>query len=263
MSERLTEGRPLDLTAKPNWGELLEEALEAPGQLSDTYNRFYPYSFLNQIALRMQGATEPVATYKKWLEMQRQVQRGSKALAILRPIVFNKEDEFGFQERKVRGFKWVKCLFQYSQTEGEDLPPYEPVAWSRERALASLAIKEVAFTELNGNIQGYANEDDELAINPAARWPLKTTMHELGHLVLKHPKWSEDEYQQHRGIAEFQAEATAYLAMNEIGARDQMNPAESRAYIQNWLKTTNKPDEGQMRAVFTATDKILKAGRDE
>lgn len=264
MSERLSEGRPLDLNAKPNMGELLQEALEVPGHMGDTYNRFYPYSFLNQIALRMQGAQGPVATYKKWNELERQVQRGEKAMAILRPIVINKEDEFGFPERKVRGFKWVRCLFQYSQTEGEELPPYEPADWSRERAIANLAIREVAFDQLIGNGQGYSNEDDEFAINPMAPYPLKTTIHEMGHLVLRHTKLDQEDYEQHRGIAEFQAEATAYLTMNEIGARDQMNPAESRAYIQDWLKRSNdKPDESQMRAVFSATDKILKAGRDE
>jgi len=262
VSELLPSSRP-DLLGDANkldWGELMKEALEMPGQRGNTYNRFYTYSFLNQLALSMQGVAEPVATYKRWQEMDRQVLKGSKAKAILRPVMFSKENEFGIKEQRIGGFKWVRCLFTLSETEGEDLPPYEPPEWSRARALASLAIQEIPYTNIVGNVQGYST-NREFAVNPIAAYPLKTTIHELGHIVLKHTVAEpEARTANHVGIGEFQAEATAYLTMNELGARDQMDPAESRAYIQTWLGK-DRPDDSQMRAVFTATDQILKAGR--
>lgn len=263
MSERQTSSRPIELEGnKVDWGLLMQEALDLPGQLGNTYNRFYPYSFFNQIALRMQGVTEPVATYKKWQELDRQVLKGSRAKSILRPVIYNAENEQGEKEQRVKGFKWVRCLFMYSETEGEELPPYEPPEWSRERALASLAIHEVPYENLIANAQGYSI-NREIAISPLAPYPLKTTIHEMGHVVLKHTVDEPDNpYLEHQGIGEFQAETTAYLTMNELGARDQMDPAESRAYIQDWLKG-QRPDDAQMRAVFTATDAILKAGRSE
>src|SRR6266567_831963 len=69
-----------------DWGKIIETALTTPGNVGNTYNRFYEYSFLNQIYLRMQGVQEPVATYKRWQAIGRQVLKGSKAKEIIRPV---------------------------------------------------------------------------------------------------------------------------------------------------------------------------------
>lgn len=58
--ERSPERRELD------WQELLETALTAPGRMGNTYNRFYQYSFLNQLLLLMQGVREPIGAMKTW-----------------------------------------------------------------------------------------------------------------------------------------------------------------------------------------------------
>ena len=47
-----------------------------------------------------------------------------------------------------------------------------------------------------------------MALNPSAVYPAKTLLHELAHLMLGHCK---DGDSTHRGVAEFEAEATAYL----------------------------------------------------
>lgn len=264
MSEVSIERRPAALGDPNNieWDRLLEEAMTMPGALGATYSRFYQYSFMNQIALFMQGVTGPVATYKRWQEMDRHVIKGSKAKAILRPLMFNEINEQGEKEQKVRGFKWQNSVFEVSDTEGADLPEYQPPEWNRTLALGTLGIQQVAFQQLNGNIQGYSSEK-VVAINPVAAYPFKTLLHEVGHIVLKHTTADGlAEYQSHRGLMEFQAEGTAYLAMNELNALDQMNAGESRAYIQHWLKK-EEPDAKAIRQVFTATDRILKAGRSE
>jgi hypothetical protein len=262
MSEISTDRRP-EALGDPNhieWDRLLEAAMTMPGALGATYSRFYQYSFMNQIALFMQGVTGPVATYKRWKDMDRQVLKGSKAKAILRPLMFNEINDKGEKEQKVGGFKWQNSVFEASDTEGADLPEYQPPAWDRTLALGTLGIQQVAFEQLNGNIQGFSR-DREVAINPVAVYPFKTLIHEIGHVVLKHttPEGLE-EYRSHRGLMEFQAEGTAYLAMNELDALDQFNAAESRGYITHWLKG-EKPDAKAIRQVFTATDTILKAGR--
>jgi antirestriction protein ArdC len=68
------------------------------------------------------------------------------------------------------------------------------------------------------------------------------------------------EYRTHRGIKEFEAEATAYLCANELEQLDAMDASESRAYIQGWLRG-ERPDDQSIKRVFAATTKILKAGR--
>jgi antirestriction protein ArdC len=121
----------------------------------------------------------------------------------------------------------------------------------------------VPFTLLNGNVQGFS-VGRELAINPVAADPLRTTLHELGHIVLGHTALTPeavDDYREHRGIKEFQAEATAHLALNETGNLTAEAASHSRGYIQHWL-ADERPSDGVIRAVFAATDAILKAGRE-
>lgn len=243
-----------------DYERLMAEALTMPGQRGSTYNRFYNYSFGNQIALWMQRVEGPVATYQRWQDVGRHVKKGAKAASILRPIM-RKVEEDGELTMQVRGFKWVRCIFGYNDTEGEDLPPWEPPEWSEERALGALGITRVAFDLMDGNVQGYS-AGKEVAINPVAAYPFKTLLHELGHITLGHTMGQQlEEYQAHRGLREFQAESTAYLGMNELGALEQFNAAESRQYIQSWL-AGREPTEKDIRAVFGSVDKILRAGRE-
>lgn len=242
------------------WGELLETALTAPGRISEVYSRFYNYSFGNMVMLMLQGVDEPVNTLKRWNSMNRRVIKGSRAASIMVPLTYKEENERGEEVRRLRGFKLSKSLFTVSQTEGDPIPPVEPKGWDLETAHKNLDIKRVPFVGLDGNMQGYSR-DREYAINPVAGNPTKTTFHEIGHIVLGHTTEDEHaEYQQHRGVKEFQVESTAYLTMNELGELDEKTASESRGYISSWLKG-ERPEDVAIRQVFTATDQILRAGR--
>jgi hypothetical protein len=68
---------------------------------------------------------------------------------------------------------------------------YEPVSvpsWSEERALTSLGVRIVPFDHLDGNVQGYATQQGDIAINPVAALPHKTLFHEVAHALLQHTK---------------------------------------------------------------------------
>lgn len=250
------------LTTPPHWSDLLKTALELPGQAGNTYSRFRRLSLGNQALLMMQGVMEPVNTYKGWLALDRQVKRGSKAKAIYVPMFRKEQKDDGEQEQRLTGFKLVPSMFGVSETEGEELPAYEPPHWSKERALHKLAIVQVSYELIDGNTQGYS-VGRQFAISPLAVYPFKTLQHELSHIVTGHT--TDDglaEYRTHRGIKEFEAEGSAYLIMNELGATDQFDAAESRAYIQNWLNN-QEPDEKSVRRIFTTADRIVKAGMPE
>lgn len=245
-----------------DWTALIETAITSPGRMGDTYNRFHNYSYMNQMLLMMQGVREPVATYKAWQKLGRQVLKGSKAKEIVRPIFIEKKDDAGDVESRRLRFKAVKCIFALSDTEGPELPPVEIPAWNVDVALEKLGIERVPFTGLNGNVQGWSRLH-EVAINPVAADPTATLFHEVGHVTLGHTEPERlGEYATHRGLMEFQAEATAYLSMNELDELTDERASESRAYIQGWLHK-DRPADVAIRQVFKATDTILKAGRPE
>lgn len=245
---------------KLEWNRLLKEALNTPGSITGVYDRFYPYSYTNCILLMMQGVREPVATYKRWQSLGRQVIRGAKAREIITPVLVSVENDEGEKEQRLIGFKPVRAVFPLSETVGEDLPPRELPRWDRVQALGKLGIREVPFDSVDGNLQGYSH-GLEYAINPVAVNPTKTRFHEMGHIVLGHTlPGKHAEYLLHRGVMEFEAEATAYLTMNELEQLDGDTASHSRGYIQHWLDG-EQPSEESIRSVFRATEAILRAGR--
>jgi len=258
-------------TTAIDWRATLTEALNAPGSLGNTYTRFYNYSFLNQIRLLMQGTNEPVATYNRWIELGRQVRKGSKAKVVLAPVMVSRDakdangnivigdDGKPGKGQVLVGFRDSRTVFGYSDIDGDDLPAVELPGWDTETALVALKVDRVAFDMLDGNAQGFSFEDDtgrHVAINSTAVYPAKTMFHELAHLVLGHCK---DGDHTHRGVAEFEAEATEYLVAKELELID-WDAAESRAYIQRWLGGTETTQDNTSR-VFAAVNKILAAGR--
>ncbi len=252
--ERPPEKRAID------WAKIMEEALTAPGNLMGQYDRFHNYSFFNMLYLRMQGTAEPIATKKRWAAIGRTVLQGSRPKEIIAPVIVDKKNDEGNVKPTLVGFKPVKCIYTLSETTGEPLPPVQLPEWDENTALERLKIRRVPFRSLNPNIHGYSY-DRNIAVSEIATNPTKTLIHELAHVILGHTLHrSQPDMTMHRGIQEFQSEATAYLTLNEAGRLDEQTASVSRAYIQDWLDGERPPDAA-IRQVFTATDVILKAGR--
>lgn len=254
MAEAAAHKREID------WRRLLDVALTAPGDMCGVYDRFYDYSFLNKVLLMIQGVREPVATRQRWADVGRVVLEGAVAKEIIRPIFAKPKDGEPETKGRIVGFAPVKCIYTLAETEGDDPPPIALPQWDMEAAFQKLHVRQVPFDELNGNIFGFS-QGREIAISHLSPNRVKTLMHELGHVVLGHTAPDQHaEYVAHRGIKEFQAEATAYLTMHELGQLDEETASHSQAYIQGWLKN-EKPSDWSIRQIFSATDRILKAGR--
>ena len=252
---------PIDTHSEISWTNMLEQALTAPGQMGNTYNRFYRYSFGNQLLLWMQGIDEPVNTYDRWKKMGRLPQKGLTKYTIMVPILIKDKENIdpvtGQPKIKFMKFKYVRALIKLSDTIGDDLPEPTIPNWDLNKALEALDIKQEPFKMTDGNVQGYSFERT-VTVNPVAVYPMKTRLHEIAHVLLGHT--TREDYAEHRGECEFQAEAVAYLLMHELGMDEHMNAAESRAYIQNWLKGET-PSAAACRQVFSTVEKILKAGQ--
>lgn len=258
---RRTYKRPADATPPPEieWQKALEVALTVPGSTGDVYSRFHSYSYLNGILLRMQGATEPCASYARWQGMGRQVRKGESGLFVNRPImVKRREQDSDGNDQFFQKFRMVKGAFQYSQTDGPDIPWPESPEWCADTAHSALKINVMPWSMLDGNVQGYS-QGRSYALNPVAAFPHLTRLHEIAHIVLGHTS-EPAEYVMHRGLFEFEAEATAFLVANELGILDDRAASKSRAYVQGWLADQH-PGDRAIRRVFKATNELLTAGR--
>jgi len=268
----INDAGTLDLVA------VLKMALTVPGRISQAYNRFYKYSFLNMVLVLMQtGRLEPIATFKKWKSLGRTVNSGpGSALFVNHPRFAPRKDPNTGKPIMVNGKVDMKFIgaypkasvFQLFQTEGPDLEMADLPEWDKTQAMTVLDITETKFTHHDGNCQGYS-VDRKFALNPAnCESPFKTMIHEWAHIMLGHTAGGYAEHP--RSIAEFQAEAVALLVCHELDV-EAFDASKSRGYIQHWLtgKTADYLDaEGQLlvtdsvvRNIFSVTDRILVAGR--
>ena len=259
---------------KPNWNALMQQALNVPGTLSRAYSVFHQYSLGNAILASIQLGERglplaPIASFNRWKELGRVVNRGEKAISLIMPLTMKRKGVKGeTQDESDVGnflvFMLKRHWFSFDQTHGET--PHPELAmpdWDKATALASLNIIEVPFEMLDGNCQGYAKRGvREVAINPVAAMPWKTLFHEVAHHLLGHTATGDetgvmsDGCTVTRRVEEAEAEATAYLCCATLGLP---GVEESRGYIQHWLEE-EEFSERSVQRVFAAADKILKAG---
>jgi len=263
---------------RPDWGKLFQDALREPGLLGTCYRLFHNYSLGNQLLAAEQMNWRgiplgPISSFNGWKKAGRIVRKGEKAIALWMPIVkkevVRKED--GTEQEKVRQFFVMKNnWFALAQTEPIDpenpgtVPTPETPEWDRRTALETLGITEVPFYLADGNCQGFARPDKgEIAINPLAALPWKTTFHELAHCLL-HKKEAEVAFIDggfiNRSIEEAEAESVAMLCCATLGLP---GIEQCRGYIQDWLDSSSEREVFMKKSasrVFSAADKILKAG---
>ena len=244
--------------------QLLQEAVNKPGVLSKCYSRFHSYSLGNQLWAWLQSLEHdlelgPIATYKQWQSLGRQVKKGSEAIYLTLPVIIDEKDANGNKTGKQkRLFLPKKNWFFLSQTEGNDyVAETKTASWDKSKALANLDITEIAYDKADGNCQGFARARS-VAVNPIAFLPHKTLFHELAHVVLGHTVEHELADSEHtpKDIKEVEAESVAYILCQLLGLPGEV---ESRGYIQHWLDGQEINDKSAKR-IFSAADKILKAG---
>jgi hypothetical protein len=262
--EERTDKRPM-----VSWAALLDEAVTKPGFIHQAYSRFHQFSIGNQMLALFQCLDRaipigPLASYSKWKQLGRQVQRGSKAITLCMPVTCSRkrtvrkddgteqEEDFAFTHFVLRPH-W----FTLGQTEGADYQAPAIPEWNEQKALTALNIERVPFEDLDGNTQGYAKRGGKIAISPLAALPFKTLFHELAHAILHCAEGDmADTEETPRSVAEVEAEAVALLCCESLGL-----PGEefSRGYIQSWAKGEPISERSAQR-IFHAADRILKAG---
>ena len=257
-----------------DWAALLTAAVDKPGLILEAYSSFHGYSIGNCLLAFLQCRARgispgPIATYKRWQELGRQVRKGEKALTLCMPVTKKarkakknvrdeEQDPAGDEESVYTFFVYRARWFVLSQTEGDDLEPEPIPGWEKDDALRQLGIMEELFEAANGNMQGYSAPGRKIAINPVAQLPHKTLFHELAHQVLGHAgdqTLVEGECLP-RNLREAEAESVALICCEALGLE---GASYCRGYIQTWLAGDEIPDKSTQR-IFAAAEKILRAG---
>jgi antirestriction protein ArdC len=251
------------------WGELLRDAVEKPGRMLEAYAAFHNYSIGNALlaleqCVRRNLQPGPLNTYRGWLERKRQVRKGETGITLCMPMSFkrtthtdNAEEETAEPQTRY-AFRFRAYWFVLAQTEGTEACVAPIPGFDLETALRTLKVTRTAFDEINGNVQGFARQR-EIAVNPLAALPHKTTFHEVAHIVLGHTATETlvDNELTPRHLREVEAESVALLCCETLG----LEGAEfCRGYIQHWLKTEKEIPNHSAARIFAAATSILKAG---
>ena len=223
-------GRP---ERKPliSWAALLDEAVKKPGFIHEAYSRFHNYSLGNQLLALFQCFERgiqpgPLATWPKWKELGRYVKKGEKALTLCMPVNCKRTRTVTAQDGSEQDEEFTYTHFTYkahwfvlAQTEGAELKPAAIPGWSEPKALETLKIERIEFTNLDGKAQGYAWRGRKIAVSPIAALPHKTLFHELAHVVLGHCDKQDlsDTENTPREFREVEAEAVALLCCESLG----------------------------------------------
>jgi antirestriction protein ArdC len=252
-----------------NWQELLIEAVNQPGRIMAAYTAFHNYSVGNALlalsqCLQRNLAPGPLNTYKGWRELGRYVKKGEQALTLCMPVKEKKKktnpETNPEEERALTYFVYRPFWFTLSQTGGKKSYALHTPAFDLEIALSNLGIRRIDFDLLDGNVQGFARERT-IAVSPIAQLPLKTTFHELAHVVLNHTAKQStliEEESTPRSLREVEAESTALICLEALGLEGS---ACCRGYIQHWLQGENEIPTQSAQKIFAAATAILKAGQ--
>ncbi|QHM41815.1 hypothetical protein C7M37_02876 (plasmid) [Lactiplantibacillus plantarum] len=223
----------------------------------DTVAKFHRYSQRNiDLIYSRNPSASQVAGFKKWQnDFKRSVNKGEKGIRIAAPIIkkLTPDDQKRLdttEEKAIVGYRYIP-VFDISQTSGE------PVLSAKDFVKENLAdhqnvtslynafkdylnqqtdlkVSEVPLATLNGAKGYFQPSTNEIVIGgdePDNALKLKTLYHEYAHSQLHGLKSAFKD--RPRAYQETQAEAVAYVAMQNIGV-DTSNY--SLGYVATWAK---------------------------
>lgn len=233
--------------------------------------RFHHYSFNNMLWLWAQAQQREMspsrfAGFSTWKDMGHPVKKGEKAFSVLAPVlVAMKPEDKGYEpgKKKVIGFRLVRRTFDISQAERSEeiasasAPQYDvsstsgevpPQMWlAIEKASRDNGYPMVWGTPSGGaegmTVPGAIVLSERFKFNPHGAL---VAFHEMAHSLL-HMEADYD-YAAHRGVAETEAEAVAFVVASAYGIDAS---GSSAGYIAGWSKDDPK-------AIITAGTRIMR-----
>jgi hypothetical protein len=236
-------------------------------------SKFHRYSSNNvRLILGQNPQASRVAGFNKWKEMERFVQKGSKAIYIYAPSKVIEKDSNGKPVLDQNGEVVKKTIFfltpvfDISQTEGKLVPKllYElennfddPEFFAKMyQGLSHISPVPIKIENIEMGANGYYDRGQtEIVLKKGMgqEMTIKTLIHEMTHAQLhanSQAKFGSPEYSKH----EFEAESVAYIVSNHLGFDTS---GYSFGYLANWTK------EGRTIDDFTESlETITKTAQD-
>ena len=238
-----------ELTSTEGWARFLAFA-----------TGFHSWSLSNVLLILSQRPdASRVAGFRQWQERGRQVCKGERSIKIFGYATKRTEDENGEEER--RAYFPILSVFDVSQTDsidGEETPELAPrLIGGDDAGIYDAAAKwltgqgwtidRASTGEANGftqHIKRTITIHDQLQPAQAAA----TLLHEAAH-ALMHA--DADDYHQHRGMYETEAESVAYIVAGVLGLDTSIK---SIGYIAGWT-------DGDVETVKNTATRVLATVR--
>ncbi|MWV60861.1 ArdC-like ssDNA-binding domain-containing protein [Rathayibacter sp. VKM Ac-2754] len=241
---------------------------------------FHRYSLGNLLLILAQRPdASAVAGFRAWQGKGRQVRKGEKAIKIFgfaqRKIDADEESEEGTttstdeKGQKVQTYYPLVSVFAIEQTdlmEGAEDPRdiARPLTGAEDHgviaALSAFLEAEdwtVERRPLPQGTSGYARPEDRTVVvgdTLAPEQAAKTLIHETAHILLGHVDDLE-EYAQHRGLMETEAEGVAFVVAGLAGFDTS---AYSVGYIAGWSNCDADVIRGTAARVLTTAHRIAE-----
>lgn len=210
---------------------------------------FHRYSIGNLLLILSQRPESSlIAGYRTWQTLNRQVRKGERGIRIYggREIRETVENAQGEDEETRRTRFFPVSVFDIGQTDlidpeaGDPSTLTHPLEGADEQgifhAVADYLTAQgwnVEREPLTGTTNGYTDPTGHRVVIGADLSPAqaaKTALHEAAHVIL-HAQEDRDEYVEHRGIKETEAESVAYIVAGILGLDTS---AYSIGYIAGW-----------------------------
>ncbi|HMO00375.1 MAG TPA: ArdC family protein [Miltoncostaeaceae bacterium] len=223
------------------------------------------YSLNNTLLILAQRPdATTVTSYRRWVELGRQVRRGERALRVWAPSIRREKDEAtGEERRSVRAWVLVP-VFDVSQTEGPPLPeppPLQPLTGDShahllpalEQQAADAGYRVERRDELPGGAQGVVNHRSRLIGLASSLEPngqVAVLVHELAHVHGAHYRDFG------RAGAEVVAETAAHVALSaaRLDTGGQAVP-----YVSGWAEAAPKDPAAYAGAVHRIAGELEAA----
>ena len=235
-------------------------------------SKFHNYSLNNTLLIALQRPDASlVAGYNAWKKDHgRQVRKGEKGIKIIAPckykVELDEKDEDGNQKvAEYTGFK-VATVFDYSQTEGRELPSIGVNELTGDvsgfkklfNALTEISPVPIYTEDIQGRAKGYYSDADRKIViksDMSQLQTIKTMIHELAHEKLHAKEHLDKEHPSDRRTKEVEAESIAYTICQHYGLDSSDY---SFSYVAGWSSGKDTKElKASLERIRSAADEMI------